>query len=143
MTTPAPLSALHSNWQVTAGGSRQYASTAAAYEVREMYAALILNAIESVANPGFLQSLFPSTDPRRIAAMREKDRQWLLSNRRTCRLQIYTFVSFLQCCDALGLDPDYLRENFQRRGWLDGTGVFGRLVASRIVEGGESEAASG
>lgn len=134
---------MQSNWPTVDSPGAERCTSRAAEGSRRVAAALIVDALESVANPTYLPRVYPSQSPRRLAQMREKDLRWILSNRTRCPLRLYSFVSFIECCDMLGLDPDLLRTGFARRGWLDGTGTFKPLLAHRLLDAATEAAANG
>lgn len=108
---------------------------------RALIAAILLDAIQSVSDPGHLGQTHRSQGPERLAAMRRKDREWIESDRRTCPLKFYRFMSFVECCEALGLDHRRTREIIRERGWLDGSQVFTVAAGREIVLEQESRRA--
>lgn len=120
-------SASQSNWL------NGVAPTEKAIGSRALFVAILIDAIKSVSDPGHLGQSHRSHRPERLAAMRRKDREWIESDRRTCPLKFYRFVSFVQCCEAIGLDHRRTREIIRERGWLDGSQVFTVAAGRELI----------
>ena len=93
-------------------------------QLRRLAASLILSAIQCSADPKHLKWLYPAAGAKLIARYRARDREWIESNRRRCRLRVYRMSTFIECCEVLELDPEVMREAIRARGWLDGSKRF-------------------
>lgn len=109
---------LRSNWP-GAGGSE-----IDDFEQRKIRSALILNALQCVAQPGFLEWIYPKRTADYYARRRKADLDWFLSDREKLPFRGYESLTYRRCCEDLGINHRDLRAVLRARGWLDGSCTF-------------------
>lgn len=131
--------ALQSNWPSSEVPGARGAAGKASLPYRKYAAAMIMDALNSIANPSHLPAMFPQTSHDRLERRRDADRRWLESNRRRCPMPGYLCTSYAECCEILGLDHEVLRRQIRHRGWLDGTNRFDPRTAHLLLDADEPD----
>ncbi len=126
--------ALQSNWPSSEIPGPREPAGKASLPYRKYAAAMIMDALNSIANPSHLPALFPQTSHERLEQRRATDRRWLESDREASPLPAYPLTSYVECCAMLGLNHETLRRQIRKRGWLDGTARFDPRVAHRLMD---------
>ncbi len=100
---------------------------------------MIMDALNSIANPSHLPAMYPQTSLERLEQRRASDRRWIESNRDSSPLPAYPLTSYVGCCAMLGINHETLRRQICKRGWLDGTKRFDPRDAHRLMDADASD----
>lgn len=125
---------LQSNWSTEDSASAQSPANLVGKPYRRLAAAVINEALNSIANPSHLPALYPQASEECLKRRRATDLRWFESDRQRSPLPNYLMLSFAECCSILDIDHRRLRREMRDRGWLDGTARFSPRDINKALE---------